>query len=157
MCLVCGLGNEFGLKSSFYEIEGEQVVAVFSPQQVHQGYPGRLHGGIAASILDETIGRAIRIQYGDDLWGVTIELNTRFRAPIPLEQSLRVVGRITHDSRRHFEGTGELLLQDGSVAAESKGRYLKMPIERIADFDFESEEWKVVPERHDPSEIQLGE
>ena len=157
MCLVCGLGNEFGLKSSFFEIEGDQVVAVFCPQQVHQGYPGRLHGGIAASILDETIGRAIRIQYGDDLWGVTIELNTKYRAPIPLEESLRVVARITHDGRRHFEGTGELLLQDGRVAAEAKGRYLKMPVERIAESDFDREEWKVVPEENDPSEISLEE
>lgn len=155
MCLVCGLGNELGLRTSFFEVESDQLVAVFSPQQQHQGYPDRLHGGIAASILDETIGRAIRIKYGDELWGVTIELNTKFRAPIPLDQDIRVVGRVTTEGRRHFEGTGELLLLDGTVAAEAKGRYLKMPVDRIADFDYDAQDWKVVPADDDPAEFHF--
>ncbi|MDG2384223.1 MAG: PaaI family thioesterase [Pirellulaceae bacterium] len=157
MCLVCGLGNQFGLQTAFYEVDSNQLVAVFSPQQAHQGYPDRLHGGIAASILDETIGRAIRLQHGDELWGVTIELNTKFRAPIPLDQEIRVVGRVTKDRRRDFEGTGELLLQDGTVAAEARGRYLKMSVDRIADFDYEAQEWKVIPSDGDPAEFHFKE
>ena len=79
MCLVCGLQNEFGLQAEFFELEDQQLVGLFTPRDHQQGYPGRLHGGIAASMLDETIGRAIRILHGDSLWGVTIELNTRFQ------------------------------------------------------------------------------
>jgi len=155
MCLVCGLKNGSGLRASFYETESEQLVAVFTPMEHHQGYPNRLHGGLAASILDETIGRAIRLRHGDELWGVTIELRTRFRKPIPLGQELRVVGRITHETRRHFEGTGHVLLMDGSVAAEAHGRYLKMPIDRIADFDVHGEEWRIVPSAGDPQTFDL--
>ena len=120
------------------------MVGVFTPQDHHQGYPGRLHGGIAASILDETIGRAIRLQHGDALWGVTIELTTRFRRPVPLQTSIRAVGRITRETRRHFEGTGEILLPDGSIAVQAHGRYLKMPLDSISDFDFEQQQWQVV-------------
>jgi len=31
LCFVCGINNEFGLKASFYEIENEELVAIFSP------------------------------------------------------------------------------------------------------------------------------
>jgi acyl-coenzyme A thioesterase PaaI-like protein len=155
MCLVCGLKNESGLQASFYEIEGDQLIALFTPRDEHQGYPHRLHGGIAAAMLDETIGRAIRLRHGDQLWGVTMELTTRFRRPIPLGQMLRVAGRITRETRRHFEGTGEILLPDGSVAAEARGRYLKLSIERITDFDPQAEEWRVIESPEDPCAFEM--
>jgi hypothetical protein len=78
MCLVCGLQNDPGLKAAFYELESQQLVGLFTPRNHQQGYPGRLHGGIAASMLDETIGRAIRLAHGNALWGVTIALNVKF-------------------------------------------------------------------------------
>jgi uncharacterized protein (TIGR00369 family) len=155
MCHVCGLQNSSGLQASFYELDGDQLVAIFAPQELHQGYPGRLHGGIAAALLDETIGRAIRIRHGDALWGVTIELTTRFRQPVPLDEPLRAVGRITRESRRHFEGTGEILLADGSVAVEAQGKYLKMMLEMISDFDFNQQQWKVTAASHDPDHVEL--
>ena len=76
-CLVCGLKNEFGLKASFYELENDELVAVFRPLDEHQSYPGRMHGGIAGAILDETIGRAIMIR-DENLFGVTVELNLKY-------------------------------------------------------------------------------
>ena len=154
MCLVCGLKNPFGLQASFYELENEELLALFTPKDEYQSYPGRLHGGIATTILDETIGRAIMIHY-DDLWGVTIDMKVRFRKPIPLNEELRVIGRITKDTRRIFEGTGEILLGDGSVAVEGQGRYIKLPLDKIADFDAEEQEWRVVSTDNDPEVIEL--
>ena len=68
---------------------------------------------------------------------------------------MRVIGRITKDSGRLFEGTGEILLPDGSIAAEGKGKYLKKAIEDIADFDFETQEWKVVDHPDDPKKVEI--
>lgn len=79
----------------------------------------------------------------------------RVEKPAPLDEKLHVVGRITKNSSRFFEGTGELLLHDGSVAAEGYGKYLKTPLEKIADFDEEAQEWKVVNSPQDPREITL--
>jgi len=121
MCLVCGLKNPFGLHTSFFELDNEELLAIFAPREEHQSYPGRLHGGISSTILDETMGRAIMIKSTDEVWGVTVELNIRFKKPVPLDQELRAIGRITKDSNRFFEGTGELLLEDGTVAAEGQG------------------------------------
>lgn len=145
MCLVCGTENSTGLHAHFYELDDGELLGVFQPAEEHQGYPGRLHGGLASAILDETIGRAINIT-DDGVWGVTIELNVRYRKPVPLDSELRVIARITKDSSRLFEGTGEILLPDGTVAVEASGRYMRMPIERIAEGVF-AEEW--FPDNHE--------
>ena len=154
MCFVCGLQNSSGLHASFYEVEGDQLVAIFTPCEQHQGYPGRLHGGLAAAILDEVIGRAMNIT-NEEIWGVTVDLQIRYKQPVPLDTELRVVGRITGENRRLFEGSGEILLPDGEVAVRGHGKYIKLPLDQIADFDYEEQEWKVIPEEGDPEEIDL--
>lgn len=156
MCLVCGLKNEYGLHTSFYELDHGELVALVTAHEGHQGYPDRLHGGLITALLDETIGRAIRIRSsGDEVWGVTVEFTTRFRKPVPLHLQLRVVGRITKDDGRLFEGSGEILLPDGDVAASGSGKYLKLPLDRIADFDVSAQDWRVVPSPLDIDEINL--
>jgi uncharacterized protein (TIGR00369 family) len=150
MCMVCGTENSAGLHARFFELEDGELVGVFTPRQEHQGYPGRLHGGIASTILDETIGRAINSD-DPDAWGVTIELTVRFRKPVPLDGEVVAHGRITKDSGRIFEGTGEIRLPDGTVAVEAKGRYLRLPIDQIAEGDF-NEQW-FADERPLPDEI----
>lgn len=154
MCMVCGMKNGFGLKASFYELDNDEIVAIFKPMEEHQGYPNTLHGGIAGAILDETIGRAMLIKNGD-IWGVTIDLNLKYKKPIPLDEELRIKGRITKDSRRFFEGSGEIILQNGDVAVIGQGKYIKMPLDKIADFDMEELEWKIVTNGDDPDEIEI--
>lgn len=58
LCLVCGMENELGLKARFYAMDHDEILAVCMPMEEHQSYPGRLHGGISAALLDETLGRA---------------------------------------------------------------------------------------------------
>ena len=155
MCLVCGLKNPFGLHTSFFELDNKELLAVFEPREEHQSYPGRLHGGIISTILDETIGRAIMVHSETEVWGVTVDLQVRFKKPVPLDEELRILSRITKNSSRVFEGTGELLLADGTVAAEAHGKYLKIPLEKIADFDVDHQEWKVVEMPNDPKEVEI--
>jgi uncharacterized protein (TIGR00369 family) len=153
-CLVCGLKNDLGLKASFYELDNDELAAIFTPIEEHQSYPGRLHGGISAAILDETIGRAILMK-DRDAWGVTVELKLEYKKPVPLNEELKVVGRITKDSKRIFEGTGEILLPNGDIAVTAFGKYIKMPLDKIADFDEQDEEWKVELTDKDPVELEV--
>jgi len=154
MCLVCGLENPHGLRTSFYELDNNELLAIYHPCKEHQGYPGRLHGGIAATLLDETIGRAIMI-LSSEIWGVTLEISTRYRKPVPLDGELRVVGRVIKETQRSFEGTGEILLPDGSVAVEGRGKYFKMALDQITDSDLEGMVWKVNPTGDDPQSFEL--
>ena len=155
MCLVCGLKNPYGLKTFFYELENGELMSVCRLMEEHQSYPNLLHGGITTALLDETIGRAILNKSKGETWGVTLEFTTRYKKPIPLDAELRVIGRITKEGTRVFEGTGELLLPDGEIAAEGYGKYIKLPLEKIADFDFEEQEWKVTKSETDPTEVEM--
>lgn len=69
--------------------------------------------------------------------------------------SLRVIGRITKEGSRFFEGTGELLLSNGDIAVTAEGKYLKLPLDQIADFDREENEWRVISSDNDPSSIEI--
>jgi acyl-coenzyme A thioesterase PaaI-like protein len=155
MCLVCGMENRLGLKASFYELENRELVALFIPIEEHQGYPGRLHGGITAAVMDETIGRAIMMQHDETIWGVTVDFNIRYKKPIPLNEELKVIARITSESSRLFEGSGELILSNGETGAIAHGKYLKLSIDKIADFDIHEQQWKVITTDRDPSEIDI--
>jgi uncharacterized protein (TIGR00369 family) len=150
MCFVCGLKNIAGLQASFFEADDGCLVGLFTPRAEHQGYPGRLHGGIASTILDETIGRAIMIGSRGDVWGVTLELTVEYKKPVPLGGELRVVARVSEQSSRFFSGCGEILLPGGEVAVLARGRYMKVPIEKIAEFDEAEFGWAVVPGENDP-------
>ena len=61
-CFICGVENVAGVHVRFYNTVNDQgdpeVLARFTGQPVHQGYPGRMHGGVVSGILDEVIGRA---------------------------------------------------------------------------------------------------
>ena len=154
MCLVCGTQNALGLRARFYELGGAELLGVFTPREEHQSYPGRLHGGIAGAILDETIGRAVLLT-DRGAWGVTAEFSVRFRKPIPLGGELRCLARLTRDTSRLFEGTGEILLPDGSVAAEGRGKYVKLGIEAIAAGGMAEGEW-LADGRERPDEVELA-
>jgi acyl-coenzyme A thioesterase PaaI-like protein len=155
MCFVCGEKNNYGLHAKFYETDANELVALINPSEQHQGYPGRMHGGIAATILDETIARSICNGKDEQLWGVTLELKTRFRKPVPLGQELKVVGRVTSEGTRSFEGTGEIVLPDGEIAVSAEGKYMKVNIDRITNQTGMDDDWYFSDSPDDPSEIEI--
>ena len=152
-CFVCGFRNDASVGVRFYDTrsaDGDpEVLARFTGRSIHQGYPGRMHGGVATGILDEVIGRAINSGRDDGsatIWGVAVELTTRFHQPVPLEVELTARGRITRERRRLFEGNGEIYLPDGSAAVTAVAKYVKLPLEAISDIDPEQLGWRVYPD-----------
>ncbi len=153
-CLVCGVDNDFGLKTRFYETENNELIGIFTPLAEHQSYPQVTHGGISAAILDEVIGRAIMMTNDSNTFGVTVELKVRYKKPVPTGVELKAIGRITSEKSRTFEGTGELYLPNGDVAVEAVGKYMKRRLEQITDAEFVENEW-FVTEDELPGEISL--
>jgi len=145
-CFVCGIHNPLGLHLHFYEDDEGQVVVHYTVPEMYRGYPGVVHGGITCALLDETIGRAL---IRDDYWAVTAKLEVRFRKPVPTEQPLTIIGRVTRLTRRVAEGYGEIRLADGTVAAEGKGLYIRLPDEEVERMKNSLEFWGVVPEEEE--------
>ena len=147
-CVICGVENVGGVQVAFYDTadaDGRpEVLARFVGRSCHQGYPGRMHGGLVTGILDETIGRAVNSgRDGETVWGVATELTVRFRQPVPLDVELTARGRLDRDNRRLFEGHGEIYLPDGTPAATATGKYVKMPLDQISGIDPDELGWRV--------------
>ena len=149
-CFICGVRNDASLGAPCNRgptpAGQPETLAKFTGRSEHQGYPGRMHGGAATGILDETIGRAINSSNAEGeptTWGVAVELAVRFLKPVPLDTELTARGRITRERRRLFEGTGEIYLPDGSIAVSADGRYMKLDLDQISDIDPESLGWRV--------------
>ncbi|HLB77004.1 MAG TPA: PaaI family thioesterase [Candidatus Dormibacteraeota bacterium] len=121
-CFACGGRNEHGLKLVFRR-EGDRIYADFTPSARYQGFPGVLHGGIIATLLDETMGRtgALRRE-----WLMTGKLDIRYRQPAPVDQPLRVWGQIGQERSGAVDAVGAVELADGTVVAEARGLFLKL-------------------------------
>jgi acyl-coenzyme A thioesterase PaaI-like protein len=118
MCFACGLENKSGLKLRFYDDGGEEVFADLTVAPDHQGYPGWVHGGVIAAILDEAGGRTVMI--GNPLrFFMTAKLDIRFRHPVPVGEPLRVMGRLTKLRGHSATAHSELRSADGQVLAEA--------------------------------------
>jgi acyl-coenzyme A thioesterase PaaI-like protein len=122
MCYACGEQNERGLHMEFRR-EGGRAVCDYTPCGYQQGYPGRMHGGLVATLLDEAMGWAV---YGDRQWGATARLSVRFRLPVGLDQPLRVEAWITHNRSRLIELRGEVRDASGALLAEGEGTFMKL-------------------------------
>ncbi len=117
-CFVCGLESPVGLKLRFYDNGADEVRARIIVPTQYNGYPGIVHGGIVASMLDEAGGRVIMI--GDqNRFMVTANMTVRYRQPVPVETELLLVGRMLKDRGRIAQAHSDLRLPDGAVAAEA--------------------------------------
>jgi uncharacterized protein (TIGR00369 family) len=144
MCFLCGRENPVGLHLAFYENpETEQVEVHFSVPEEYQGYPGVVHGGIVAAVLDETAGRAVMLGQSDDNLMATLRLTLRYRRPTPTETPLTAVGWVERFSRRGARVAGEIRLSDGTVTAECEALVAPVPDEFQTTWETEKVYWKV--------------
>ncbi len=137
--------NPVGLKLRFYETDEGEVAADYEPPDHFQGYPGVLHGGIAASMLDEAAARA-HMGGESPRFMYTAKLEIRYRQNIPMGRRLRVVGKATAGRGRLAEGWSGIYDEDRRLLAEAKAVLMDIPEEQLADEDLESLGWRVYPE-----------
>ncbi len=144
MCFVCGRQNPVGLHIHFYEdYENQRVIAPLTIPEKYQGYPGVVHGGILASILDETAGRAVMMGETQTPFWVTAKLEMRDRQPTPTETPLSAVGGVVRKRSRSAEVAGEIRLQDGTVTAELSAVVVRPPEETLKAWEQEKTFWRV--------------
>jgi acyl-coenzyme A thioesterase PaaI-like protein len=130
-CFGCGDDNPLALGLTFSR-EGDRCVAIFRPRREHRGVPGFLHGGLAATVLDETMASLGFML--DDVHTVTATLELKYRKPVPLAGAVLRVESWRDDPtpRRRHRVHGRLLLADGTVAVEAEGIFLSVPAGSMA-------------------------
>ncbi len=121
-CFGCGARNTGGLQLLFHR-EGDEIWAEHTPSERFQGFPGVLHGGVIATMLDETLSRAAVFA---GKWMMTARLEIRYRRAVPVGRPLRVSARPTQVRARMVSARGEVRLADEPdiVLAEAEGVFL---------------------------------
>ncbi len=144
MCFICGRENPVGLHIAFYQDpETQQVRAEVTVPDHYQSYPGVVHGGIVAAILDETAGRAVLLHGSDEMLMATLALNIRYRRPTPVEIPLTAVGWVERIGGVGARVAGEIRLPDGTVTAQCEATLATVPDSFRESWEEEKPYWKV--------------
>lgn len=133
LCIMCGLDNPYGVRAPFYNMEDGSVMTKFSYHEYHQSYPGRVHGGLITSMLDELGLRALwAMLLNEDTFGVTTKLETKFRKPVPYGEEIIGRGLIIKDSPHFCQAETGLYDKYGTPLATCQLAYLKLDVSKIA-------------------------
>ena len=124
-CFGCGDLNPHGLHLRFAPIDDHGVRADFTPQPVHEGFAGVVHGGIVSALLDEAMAWST---YRLQAWSVTAQISVRFRRPVEVGVPVRVVARVVADRGRRLDTHGEVRrADDDALLAEADAVFLRVP------------------------------
>ena len=101
--------------------------------QAYEGPPGYAHGGMSALLLDQLLG-ATAIAAG--LWGMTVRLETDYRAPVPLRTPLELRARVVEDAGRRTVVTGTIATaaEPATVLVAGRGVFVMPRPERLTGY-----------------------
>lgn len=143
-CFLCGRQNDVGLKVSWYnDVAAQRVRATVSVPEHFNGYPGIVHGGIVAALLDETAGRALLLDGNDENLMVTLKLEVKYRHPTPTGQPLTLTGWVVQRHASRARVAAEVRLADGTVTAEGEALLVRAPREFLERWEPEKSFWRV--------------
>ena len=120
-CLVCNRSNPLGLGLKFICEADGSVSTTFLGHPALEGYQGRLHGGVIASLLD---GAMTNCLFAHGRVAVTGELNVRYHAPVVIGEEMRVRAWIER-SRPPLHELAAELKQGGEVKATATAKFME--------------------------------
>ena len=135
-CYGCGRLNEHGHHIKSYW-NGDESVALFTPQPYHIALPGYVYGGLIASLIDcHATGTASAASYrkegrdmGTDpaLRFVTASLHVDYLRPTPLGALLTLRGKVKEISERKVVVNVTVSDPQGTICAQGEVVAVKMP------------------------------
>lgn len=145
-CFVCGIANPFGLHLRFYQTGPGEVTSDYIVPEYFQGYPGVVHGGVVAAMLDEITARAL-MEEDPPRFMFTARLEIKYRKNVPVGQSLRLVGQAGKSRHRTATSVGRIYGPDGELLAEAEALLVDVPQDIVSSVDLEALGWKIYEDK----------
>jgi acyl-coenzyme A thioesterase PaaI-like protein len=120
-CVACGNRNGQGLRLEFSVREAGYVEASFGCDAAFEGFPGFLHGGIIATLLDAAMTNCL---FAHGFIGLTGELKVRYYHPVSIGKVARAYAWLERSVHR-LHGIRSELEQDGVIKAAASSRFLE--------------------------------
>jgi len=122
-CFGCGQANPTGLHLEFLLAEDHSVVCFALLPDTFEGHPGYAHGGIIATLLDESMSKAVRAK---GFTAMTRHMEVDYLRPVPTAAPLRLEGRVTHKEGRKHWAEAKVLNAKGTLLAHGKGLFIEI-------------------------------
>jgi len=138
-CFACPPFNSIGLQMHFWETD-EGVESEWNPNNLYEGYPGVIHGGIQSTLLDEIAAWTVYIKAHTS--GVTSRLNVRYKKPVLSDQHhITLKGKIREVEHSLCFIETQLLDQNGVICAEAEAVYFIYPPEKAIKMNWYPEDY----------------
>ena len=123
-CFVCGGKNQAGLRLEFRQNpeNGDTEADVVFPAWL-QGWHDTVHGGLQATILDETMIKAAAAA-GSQC--VTAEITVRYKKPALIGATYLAAGKILETRGRIVTAESRICDSSGQVFATAAGKLFKI-------------------------------
>lgn len=125
---VTGLGSAFAPPLHVERMDGTSV-GTCTLGMAYEGPPMFAHGGVSAMLLDQILGHAV-VASGNP--GMTVRLDTSYRAPVPLLTPLRLTAEVLDVDGRVVTASGAIATaaEPGAVLASATGTFVGLRAEQ---------------------------
>lgn len=135
-CFGCSPDNPIGIHMEFYE-NRDEIISFWHPQTQYQGWVDTMHGGILATIIDETAGWVVfrKLQTS----GMTTKLELKYRKPVmTTEPQITVMGHIVEQRRNLVTIDVRIENSKGETCVEGRATYFAFDKAKAAEMGFTS-------------------
>ena len=148
MCFICGLENPIGLHLHIYEVEPGVIETKYIAPEHFQGYPGVVHGGIVAALIDEISARAqMGSDSNDPRFMFTAKLEVKYRQNVPIGKLLKIVGKAGKTKSKSAEAwAGIYDAETNELLAEGNTLLINVPDDQLDKSKLNELGWKVYPD-----------
>ena len=122
-CFGCGPANPTGLHLEFMLASNGTVVCQAMIPDTFEGPHGLVHGGIIATLLDETMSKAVR---SHNVVGMTRHMEVDYLRPVPSCTSIRLEGRVYRNEGRKHWAEASIQSDEGTTLAHGKGLFIEV-------------------------------
>jgi uncharacterized protein (TIGR00369 family) len=107
------------------EIEEGKVVITIVPAEYHYNPLGVVHGGLAATLFDSSLGCAVQSLLSPAHFAPTLQIQVSFVRPITVDTGkLFCSGEVVHMGKRTATAEGKLTDSAGKLYAHANGTFL---------------------------------
>lgn len=122
-CFACGFG-EGGLGLRFGQSGVDGVSAEWYCEDRYQSYPGIIHGGVIATILDSAMTNCLLLK---GIAAVTADMNVEYREPLRVGSMVTVKASLVRSRSPLFVLEAEVV-QNDLVIARASARFMRTDV-----------------------------
>lgn len=149
-CYVCGMENPGGFQLSFYEHPDGSVRSNLTVEPRFEGWPGIVHGGVIATLLDEVTARVYMNDSSGNRLMMTGKLEIRYRRPVKTGSPITIIGYPEGQKGRVATARGEMRDAEGTILAEATSTLIQASEELSKELEMQNRNWVMYPDEVKP-------